>query len=165
MITMGGADRAVHVQHDDLQPPAIMEPVDPLPVQIGQSFAILRQGQRLGLEPPHLRGRGRLCIDSTHAHNLAHDGIKGEPVSIVDIFVSRQPPIDRLPDSPSSRWTVFFPRRLSHSAEEARPDNPSASSNSRITKRPPSELSCAPKLQPNPAVEIHPITPLGTRTL
>ena len=35
LITMGRADRAVHVQHDILQPVAVMEPVDPLPVQVG----------------------------------------------------------------------------------------------------------------------------------
>jgi hypothetical protein len=38
------------------QPVAIMEAVDPLLVQIGQRFPALGQGQRLGLEPPNLRG-------------------------------------------------------------------------------------------------------------
>lgn len=55
LITMGRADRAVHVQHDILQPVAVMKSVDPLPVQVGQSIPVLGQGQRLGLEPPHLR--------------------------------------------------------------------------------------------------------------
>ena len=45
LITMGRADRTVHVKHDVLQAVAIMEPVDPLPVQIGQSRPVLRQGQ------------------------------------------------------------------------------------------------------------------------
>jgi hypothetical protein len=36
LVPMGGADRAVHVQHDMLQAIAIMKPVDPLPVQVGQ---------------------------------------------------------------------------------------------------------------------------------
>jgi hypothetical protein len=32
-----------------------METVDPLPVQVGQRLPVFGHGQRLGLEPPHLR--------------------------------------------------------------------------------------------------------------
>src|SRR3546814_6484809 len=48
-------------------------------------------------------------------------------------------------NNPSSRWSVFFPVRLSRSASDARLDRPSTSSSSRITSRPPSELICAPR--------------------
>ena len=96
LIAMGRTDRAVHVQHDVLQPVAVVEPVDPLPVQIGQRRPVLRHGQRLGLEPPHLRGRGCLRIDGTATDDLAHDGIKSQSVGVVDVLVARKPTIDRL---------------------------------------------------------------------
>ena len=48
LITMGRADRAVHVQHDVLQPVAIMKAVNPRAVQIGKRCPVLGQGQRLG---------------------------------------------------------------------------------------------------------------------
>jgi hypothetical protein len=59
-----------------------------------------------------------LCINSSAADNLAHDRIAGETVGVVDILVSGQP----------------------RKAADARPDSPSASSSSRITSSPPSEL-------------------------
>ncbi len=96
-ITMGRADGTVHVQHDVLQPVAIVEPVDPIAVQVGQSRPVLWQSRRIGLEPPHLRRGGRLCIDGAPTHNLPHDRITGEPVRIVDILVAGAPPMDRLP--------------------------------------------------------------------
>ena len=98
LIAMGRTDRAVHVQHDILEPVAVMEPVDPLPVQIGQRRPVLRHGQRLGLEPPHLRGRGCLRIDGTATDNLTHDRDRAPAVGVVDVLVARKPTIDRLPE-------------------------------------------------------------------
>jgi hypothetical protein len=89
-----------NISHDVLQPIAAMKPVDPLAVQVGQCVPVLGQGQRLGLEPPHLRGRGSLRIDGTVAHDLAHDRIKSETVGIVDILVSGQSPELRLLEQP-----------------------------------------------------------------
>ncbi len=60
LIAMGWADRPVHLQHDVFEPLAVVEPVDPLSVQGGQRLSVLGQGQRLGFEPSHLRGRGCL---------------------------------------------------------------------------------------------------------
>jgi hypothetical protein len=77
LFAMGRADRAIDVQHDELQPVAVVKPLDQLPVQVGKRRPLLGQGQRLGLEPPHLRGRGRLCIDGPATHNLAYYGIEG----------------------------------------------------------------------------------------
>ena len=77
-----------------------MKPVDPLAVQIGQRCPVLGRGQRLGLEPTHLRGRGSLRVNSTATYNLSHDRIEGETVGIVNILIARQPPIDRLPEQP-----------------------------------------------------------------
>ncbi len=73
-----------------------MEPVDPLPVQVGQRRPVLGQSQRLGLEPSHLRGRGSLRINGTAAHDLAHDRIEGQPIGVVDVLVSGQSPEHRL---------------------------------------------------------------------
>ena len=86
LIAMGGADGTVHVQHDILEPVAIMKPVDPMAVQIGQRRPVLGQGQRSGLEPPHLRRRGRLCIDSLSTHDLTDDRIEGQTVSVVYVL-------------------------------------------------------------------------------
>jgi hypothetical protein len=44
LIAMGRADRAVHVRHGLLQPVTVMEPVDPLPVQVGQRLPVLGRG-------------------------------------------------------------------------------------------------------------------------
>ena len=100
LIAMGRADRAVHVQHDVLQPIAVMEPVDPLPVQVGQRRPVLGHSKRLGLEPSHLRGRCRLRVNGTAAHDLAHDRVNGQSISIVDVLVSSQSPEHRLPKQP-----------------------------------------------------------------
>ena len=98
LIAVRRADRAVHVQHDILQPVAVMKPVDPLPVQIGQRLPVLGQGKCLGLEPPHLGSRSCSRVDSSAADNLTHDRIECQPIGIVDILVSSQPPEHRLPE-------------------------------------------------------------------
>jgi hypothetical protein len=108
-----------------------------------------------------------LCIDGPTAYDLTHHGIEGQPVGVVDILVACQPPIDRLPDSPSSRWTVFFPVRLSRSAADARPDKPSASSRIELAHHHETTVRAelrTSKFQPHAWVEIHPICPLRTRT-
>src|SRR3546814_10175632 len=70
LIAVGGADRAVHVQHDVFQPAAVMKPVDPLAVQIGQRRPVRGQSQRLGLEPSHLRCRSSLRRSEEHTSEL-----------------------------------------------------------------------------------------------
>lgn len=95
---MSGANRAVQVQHVVLQPLAVVETVDPLTVQIDQRLPVLGQGQRLGLETPHLRCYGRLRIDSPATYDLAHDRIEGQPVGVVEILVSGQTTEHRLPE-------------------------------------------------------------------
>ena len=166
LIAVGGADRAVNVQHNELQPVTVMEPVDPLPVQVGQRRPVLGQGQCLGLERSHLRGRGRLCTDSPATDNLAHDGIEGQPVGIVDILVSGQPPEHRLPEqaikpvdrilaatgvSQCRRSQIGQPERVIHLAHHQKATVGT-------------DLSAA-KFQSYPAVNIDPITPIRTRTL
>jgi len=166
LIAMGGADRAVHVQHDVLQPVTVMEPVDPLPVQVGQRRPVLGQGQRLGLEPPHLRGRCCLRIDSPAAHDLTHHGIEGQPVGIVDILVSGQPPKHRLPEQ-----TIEPMERVLAASGVAQYRCRQIGQTKRVIQfahhqeaAVGTELRAA-KFQPHTAVEIDPICLLRTRTL
>ena len=77
-----------------------MKPVDPLPVQVGQRGTVLGQSECLGLEPPHLRRRGRLCIESPSTHDLTDDRIEGQTVGIVYVLVPGQSPEHRLPELP-----------------------------------------------------------------
>ena len=91
------------------------------------------------------------------------DAIKGRTVSIVDVLVARQPPIDRLPEhEPVDR--VLAPAGV---AERARGDIGQPERVIRLAHRRqtavPTELR-SPEFQPHTAVEIHPIAPLGTRT-
>ena len=166
LLAMGRADRAVHVQRDVLQPAAIMKPVDPLAVQIGQRLPVLGHGQRLGLEPTHLRGRGSLRVNSTAPHDLTHDRVEGETVSIVNILVARQPTIDRLPKQPVDpvnnvlASAVVAQRRRREGRQPERVIKLAHHQQATVG----TELRAA-KFQPHPTVEINPITPFRTRTL
>lgn len=86
LIATGRADRTIHVEHFIVHPVAIMKPVNPLPVLIGQRCPVLLgQGQRLGFKPRLLGSRGR--------PRSGDDGIEGQPVYIVEILVSGQQPV------------------------------------------------------------------------
>ena len=166
LIAVSGADRAVHVQHDELQPVAVMELVDPLAVQLGKRFPVLGQGQRLGLEPPHLGSRGRLRLDSPATHNLAHDRINRETVGVVDVLVSGQPPEHRLPKQPIKPVDgVLPPAGISqHRRRQIRQPKRVIQLAHHQKAAIGTDLSAA-KFQPHPAVKIDPITPIQTRTL
>lgn len=56
LIAMGRADRIAHVLQHVLKPIAVVKPVEPLRVQVGQRGTVLGQSQRLDLEPPLLQG-------------------------------------------------------------------------------------------------------------
>jgi hypothetical protein len=143
-----------------------MKPVDPLAVQIGQRRPVLGQGQRLGLEPPHLRGRGRLRIDSPAADNLTHDRIEGQTVGIVDVLVSGQPPEHRLPEQPVEPVDgVLAPAGVAQRRRRqiGQPERViQLAHHQKAAVR--TELRAA-KFQPHARVEIHPICPLRARTL
>ena len=166
LIAMGGADRAVHVQHDVLQPVAVVKPVDPLPVQVGQRGTVLGQGQCLGLEPPHLRSRSRLRIDRSATHDLAHDRIKRQSICIVDIFVSGQSTEHRLPEKPVETMDRVLAapgvaqRRCRQIGQPERVIQLAHHQKTTVG----TELR-TPELHMNPAVELDPICPLRTRTL
>jgi hypothetical protein len=107
-----------------------------------------------------------LRIDSTAAHDLTHDRVEGETVSIVNILVARQPPIDRLPKQP-----VDPVNNVLASAVVAQRRRREARQPERVIKLAHHQQATvgtelrAEKFQPHARVEIHPICPLQTRTL
>src|SRR3546814_20596960 len=54
LLAAGGAARAVHAPHDVFQPVAVMNPLDPLAVHIGQRRRVRGHSQRPGLDPSNL---------------------------------------------------------------------------------------------------------------
>ncbi len=74
-----------------------MHPVDPRAGQSGERREVGLGGQPLGLEPPHLTGRGRRSVEPLTPHDGAHGRVAGEPVGVVDVLVAGEPAVDRLP--------------------------------------------------------------------
>ncbi len=99
LIAMGGADGAVHVPHDRLETFAVVEPVDPLAVQVGQRGPVLRCGPTPDLTPHR---------------------IEGQLVSVVDLLVASKTPADRLPEQPAAPMDrVLAPPVVAHHQETA----------------------------------------------
>ena len=96
LIAIGRADTRIHVEHDGPQRAAAVNAVDPLPGQVGERGEVLVTREPLGLEPPHLAGRGRIALDRLAADDPAHRGITSQPVGVVDVLVSGKPTEHRL---------------------------------------------------------------------
>ncbi len=96
LLAMGRADGAVHVEHDQLRRLAVVNPVDPLARQVRKGSEVVVGRQQLGLEPPHLAGRGAAALDRLAADDPAHGGIAPEPVGVVHVLVTGEATIDRL---------------------------------------------------------------------
>ena len=96
LIAMGRADTRIHIEHDGPQRAAAMNAVDPLPGEIGERGKVLIIREPLGLEPPHLAGRGRIALDSLAADDPAHRRITSQPVGVVDVLISGKPTEHRL---------------------------------------------------------------------
>ncbi len=75
-----------------------MEPLNPLPVQTGQRFTVLRHGPASRPRTGPFARRRPPARRPHAAGNLRHSAIAREAVGSFDIFVARQPPMDRLPD-------------------------------------------------------------------
>ena len=80
-----------------------MDPVDPAPGQIGERGQVCLLGQHLGLEAAHLAGRGCILRHGPATDDPQHGGIMRQPVSIVHVLVSGEPPEDRLANLGSQR--------------------------------------------------------------
>ena len=96
LIAMRRTDTRIHIEHDGPQRAMAMSAIDPLPGETGERGKVLVARQPLGLEPPHLAGRGRVALDSVAADNPAHRRITPQPVGVVVVFVSRKPTKHRL---------------------------------------------------------------------
>ena len=87
-----------------------MDVVDPLPREIDERGEVLIIGEPLGLEPPHLAGRGCVTFDSLAADDPAHRRIARHPVSVVDVLVSGKPTEHRLAQHADQIMTSVPPR-------------------------------------------------------
>lgn len=105
-------------------------------------------------------------IDSAAAHNPTHDRIEGQPVGIVEVLVSGQSPADRLPEKPVWPMEGVLPRTV-----VAQRRRRQIGQSERVIQLRHHQQAAVrtdlrtPEFQPHPTVEIHPITPLRTRTL
>jgi hypothetical protein len=104
-----------------------------------------------------------LGVDSTAAHDLAHDRIKGQPVSVFDVLLARQPALDQLQElaiEPVCRVLSSAVVRQHARRKIRKPERViQFTHHKQTTIR--TELRAA-TFQPHPTVEINPITPLGT---
>ena len=98
LLAMRRAHAAAHVERHDIGWAAGMHHVDPPARQIGERRDTVFFGQNLGLEPPHLTGRGSLSHHGLPTHDPAQRRVSAEPGGAVDVFVAW----DLLPAS----WTV-----------------------------------------------------------
>ena len=69
-----------------------MNAVDPAPGQVSQRGQVRLLGQHLGLEATHLAGGGRSLRHGPATHDPAQGRIMRQPVGIVHVLVSGQPP-------------------------------------------------------------------------
>ena len=87
-----------------------MNALDPAPRQISQRRQIGLLGQPLGLEAAHLAGRGRSLRHGPPTHNPAQGGIMRQPVGIVHVLVSGQPPEHGLAELSDQRVAAILAR-------------------------------------------------------
>jgi hypothetical protein len=106
-----------------------MDPVDPLPAEIGERRKVPFRRQPARLEAPYLARRCRRTGSRLAADDPAHRRIVAQAFGVVDIFVS--PPEHRLPQQYDQGMAPFLPVRVSASMPPAIRLRPRASSSSR----------------------------------
>ena len=94
LLAVCGTDTAVHVEHHDTGRAAGMHHVDLPARQIGERRDIGFFDRNLGLEPPHLTGRGSLSRHGLTANDPAHRRVSAAPVGVVDVLVACEPSED-----------------------------------------------------------------------
>jgi hypothetical protein len=103
LVAVGRAFARIHVEHDDPRPTPLVHHLDPLARQIGEGGQVLRPRQPLGLEAPHLAGRGTPTHRRMAADHPAHRRIAAQPVGVVHILVAGQTAEYRLPQQPDQQ--------------------------------------------------------------
>jgi hypothetical protein len=131
LLSVGRADRAIHVEHDELRRITVMNPVDPDARQIRKDGEVLVDRHQLGLEPSHLAGRCAAAFDRLAADEPPHRGITPEPVGVVHVLVSGEPSKTDWRRRPTAPCQPFLPVRLSARTSPASAVRPKASSSSR----------------------------------
>jgi hypothetical protein len=92
LVAIGRADARIQVENHLLRRAAVVNPVDPKPVQIGQGGDVVVGRQELGLEAAHLAGGRGLLGHGSSADNPPHGRIVTEAVGVVDVLVAADPP-------------------------------------------------------------------------
>ena len=100
LFAMGRADAAVHVENDHLRWAAVMNPVDPRPVHVGQDFNVRIGRQKLRLEPSHLAGGRSLSFDGLATNNPPHGRITSETPGVVYVLITTKATKHRLTELP-----------------------------------------------------------------
>ena len=100
LFAMGRADAAVHVKNDHLRWAAVMNPVDPRPVHVGQDFNVLIGRQKVRLKAPHLAGGCSLSFDGLATNNPPHGRITSEAVGVVYVLITTKATKHRLTELP-----------------------------------------------------------------
>ena len=104
LLAVGRALARIHVEHDHLRRSPLMHRVDPLARQIGEGGEVLGPRQPLGLEAPHLAGRGGAAQSiAPLADHPTHRRVAAQPFGVVHVLVAGEPPEYRLPQQPDQQ--------------------------------------------------------------
>ena len=87
----------VHVEHDPVGARRHLGLCEHLPVHGPQPDEILLLGQQLGLEPMQRRCQRRTAVPELWRPDEAKGWVRRHPDRVVEVFVTREPAVDRLP--------------------------------------------------------------------
>jgi hypothetical protein len=110
LLTIGLADRTVHVQGQVPHGPVFLQPVNPAPRQCVQRLQVLGLRQYFSLEAPHLAGRSRRAFRRPPANYLPHCWINREPFGVVGVLIPCQPAVEGLPQQRDHRMLGVLAR-------------------------------------------------------
>jgi hypothetical protein len=103
LLAVGRALARIHVEHNHPRRSPLVHLVDPPAGQIGEHGEVLLPAQPLRLEAAHLAGRSGKPGNRPVAHHPAHRRIATQPLGVVHVLVTGQPPEHRLPQQPDQQ--------------------------------------------------------------
>jgi hypothetical protein len=112
LFAVGWADARIHIEADASRRTAAMNLVDPLAGEIDERRQVLFRCEPSRLEAPHLTRRRRASGDGLAADDPSHRRIMAEPLGVVDVLVSGQPPEHGLPQHPDERVPAVLARAV-----------------------------------------------------